>query len=111
MTMTRTLAIAISMGWATAAATTFAADYEAGKKKAEEVCGACHGADGNKSITPDTPRLAGQHYEYLIAALKQYQKGERQNPMMTPMAKPLTKEEIKNVALYFSKQKGLSAKY
>ncbi len=88
-----------------------ARDYEAGKKKAEEVCAACHGPDGNKSMTPDIPILAGQKYDYLLAALHQYQKGERNNPMMAPMAKPLTKDEVKNLAFYFSKQKGLSVKY
>ncbi|MSQ58870.1 MAG: cytochrome c [Betaproteobacteria bacterium] len=88
-----------------------AADYDAGKKKATEVCGMCHGPEGNKPITPDTPILAGQHYEYLVAAINQYKKGERQNPMMAPMVQPLTKAEIKNLALYFSKQSGLRAKY
>ena len=34
-----------------------ARDYEAGKKKAEEVCKACHGADGNTPLTPETHHL------------------------------------------------------
>jgi len=89
----------------------FARDYEAGKKKAAEVCAACHGEDGNKGITPDTPRLAGQYYDYLVHALEQYKSGKRQNPMMTPMAQPLSKEDIRNLAQYFSKQQGLSVKY
>jgi cytochrome c553 len=88
-----------------------AADYEAGKKKAAEICAACHGPEGNKPITPDTPILAGQHADYLQMALRQYSKGERTNPMMSPMAKPLTKAEIADLALYFSKQKGLVHKY
>lgn len=88
-----------------------ARDYDAGKKKAEEVCAACHGPDGNKSLTPDIPILAGQKFDYLLAALNQYHKGERTNPMMMPMAKPLTKDEMKNLAWYFSKQKGLVPKY
>ena len=94
-----------------AAGVTMAADYEAGKKKATEVCAACHGEDGNKTLTPDTPRLAGQYYDYIVHSLEAYQKGRRENPLMSPMAKPLTKEEIHNVAWYFSKQKGLETKY
>ena len=88
-----------------------AKDYEAGKKKAQEVCAACHGEDGNKGLTPDTPHLGGQYYDYLVHALEQYKSGKRQNPLMSPMAQPLTGEDIANVAYYFSKQKGLQVKY
>ncbi|MEO8630815.1 MAG: cytochrome c [Betaproteobacteria bacterium] len=94
-----------------AVVTAHAADYDAGKKKAEEVCSACHGADGNKPLTPETPRLAGQHYDYLEHSLHAYKKGTRDNPLMTPMAKPLTDKEIKDVAWYFSQQSGLVNKY
>ena len=90
---------------------THAADYDAGKTKAETVCAQCHGADGNKPLTPETPRLAGQYYEYLVHSLKAYRSGARQNPLMSPMAQPLTDAEIKNVAWYFSRQVGLVTKY
>jgi cytochrome c553 len=96
---------------ACAASAAMAADYEAGKKKVEEVCQACHGADGNTAITPETPRLAGQYTDYLEHSLKAYRSGQRENPLMSPMAKPLTDAEIKNLALYFSRQKGLVHKY
>jgi cytochrome c553 len=88
-----------------------ARDYEAGKKKAEEVCKACHGADGNTPLTPETPRLAGQYYDYLVHSLEAYRKGARENPLMSPVAKPLTDDEIRDVAWYFSKQQGLTEKY
>lgn len=94
-----------------AGASAFAADYEAGKKKVESVCAACHGADGNTPLTPDTPRLAGQYYDYLEHSLKAYRSGARQNPMMSPMAQPLSDKEIKDIAWYFYKQKGLVTKY
>lgn len=87
-----------------------AKDYEAGKAKAA-TCAACHGEDGNKPMTPEVPRLAGQYYDYLVHALEQYKGGKRQNPLMTPMAAPLSKEDIQNLAFYFSKQKGLETKY
>ena len=88
-----------------------ARDYEAGKKKAEEVCKNCHGPDGNTPVTPETPRLAGQYYEYLVHSLQAYRKGTRENPAMSLYAKPLTDAEISDVAWYFSKQKGLIEKY
>ena len=101
-------ATSVALGFAGIA---YCADYEAGKKKAEEVCGACHGADGNKPLTPETPRLAAQYQNYLVHSLKAYRSGARENVMMSPMAKPLSDDDIDNVALYFSKQTGLVTKY
>jgi cytochrome c553 len=88
-----------------------AKDYDAGKKKAQEVCAACHGEDGNKPMTPETPRLGGQHYDYLVHSLQMYKSGKRQNPLMSPMAQPLSKKDMSDVAWYFSKQKGLETKW
>jgi cytochrome c553 len=91
--------------------TGLAADYEAGKKLAAEKCAACHGEVGNKPVTPETPKLAGQYFDYLEHALTAYKKGQRENPMMSPMAQPLSKDDIKNLAWFFSKQQGLEKKY
>ena len=87
-----------------------AGDYAAGKDKSA-ACVACHGADGNQPITPDIPRLGGQHYDYLAHSLKAYRSGARENAMMSPMAKPLTDRDIKDMAWYFSRQTGLVTKY
>lgn len=92
------------------AAGVMAKDYEAGKQKAA-TCVACHGEEGNKPMMPDVPRLAGQNYDYLVHALEAYKAGKRQNPLMSPMAQPLTSDEIHNLAYYFSRQKGLETKY
>ena len=43
------------------AAGAYAGDAARGKQKAEQVCGACHGPDGNKPSAPDQPVLAGQY--------------------------------------------------
>ena len=83
-----------------------AADIENAKAKVEQVCKTCHGADGNTPLTPDTPRLAGQHYDYLVKAMKDYRGGKRQNPMMGPMAASLTDKDIKDLAAYFAAQPG-----
>jgi cytochrome c553 len=90
-------------------ATTRASDG-VGKKKADEACAACHGPEGNKPITPETPRLADQQYGYLVQALTDYRNGTRDNAVMSAMAKPLTEKEIRDLAGYFSRQGGLTTK-
>ena len=88
-----------------------ATDPAAGKAKAAEVCAACHGADGN-SPSPDFPKLAGQHREYLAKALQDHPSGPRKDPIMVGFAKALTKQEIDNLAAYYAAQPAvLSAKY
>ena len=82
-----------------------AADPAAGKKKAAEVCGACHGPEGNKPSDPTQPVLAGQHYDYLVRALTDYKIGKRSNPIMKGFASQLSKKEIEDVAAWFAAQK------
>lgn len=108
--MTKTI-FAAACALALGAAPALAADYEAGKKKAAEVCAACHGEDGTKPLTPETPILAGQYADYLEHALRAFKKGTRQNPLMSPMAQPLTDEEIRNLSAFFSQQTGLQVRY
>lgn len=86
-----------------------AANPVAGKEKAK-TCAACHGPDGN-SAAPDFPRLAGQHYDYLVKALSDYKAGERKNAIMAPQAANLSKRDIEDLAAYFSQQQGLVVKY
>ncbi|GAB3113519.1 cytochrome c [Aestuariicella hydrocarbonica] len=80
-----------------------AGDAAAGKAKAA-VCTACHGVNG-KAMIPSYPHLAGQQAQYLELALKAYKNGERtggQAAIMSGMAKPLSDEDIANLAAYFS---------
>jgi cytochrome c553 len=79
------------------------ADAEAGKQKAE-VCAACHGLDGN-SIAPNFPNLAGQTARYIYLQLKDFQKGKRNDPMMSPMAANLTKQDMFDLADWYASQK------
>ena len=83
-----------------------AADIEAGHAKAKQVCAACHSERGDKPLTDEYPILAGQYRDYLYKALLDYQSGARKNPVMAGMAKPLTREDIDNVAEWFSSQQG-----
>jgi cytochrome c553 len=80
-------------------------NIEAGKAKAAQVCAACHGADGNKPIAPDQPILAGQHYDYIVRALSDYKSGKRSNAIMKGMAEPLSAQEIRDLAAWFSGQR------
>jgi cytochrome c553 len=84
------------------AATTFAADIEAGKAKSA-VCAGCHGAEGI-SMIPIYPNLAGQKAAYLESSLKAYKAQDRkggQAPIMYGMVATLTDADIANLAAYF----------
>ena len=80
-----------------------AQDAAAGGKKAAEVCAACHGPDGNSS-QPLYPSLAGQTARYIYLQLKDFNEGRRTDSLMTPVAKTLTRDDMFNVAAYFSAQ-------
>jgi cytochrome c553 len=69
-------------------------------------CVACHGQNGI-SMSPTWPTLAGQHEDYLVHALNQYRDGTRTDPVMAPMAAPLTDEDVKLLARYYSRLEGL----
>lgn len=82
-----------------------AANPEAGKEKSR-TCAACHGADGN-SATADFPKLAGQHYDYLVKALKDYKSGARKNAIMAPQVANLNQRDFEDLAAFYSHQQGL----
>ncbi len=103
MTMTR-LYLSLSVALLTAfGSLAFAAgDIAAGKVKAA-ACVACHGPDGN-SVNPDWPKLAGQSSFYIIKQLKLFQTGDRSNPIMGPISKRLSDQDIENLGVYFASQ-------
>ena len=69
--------------------------------KAAALCTSCHGQDG-VAIAPIYPSLAGQHEDYLVRAIEEYQKGGRKNPIMKGFASTLKDEDIREIARYFS---------
>ena len=74
-------------------------------------CVSCHGANFASPIDPSYPKLAGQHADYLYAALKAYQVDHnplvgRSNAIMMGMARPFTHPEIKAIAAYLSSLPG-----
>ena len=93
------------LAFAVAGAAQARGNAASGKAKAEQVCSACHGPDGNKPSAPDQPVLAGQYYDYLVRALSDYKAGHRSNAIMKAFAGQLSKKDIEDLAAWFSSQK------
>lgn len=70
----------------------------------EQSCAACHGMDGNSPV-PNFPKLAGQHFEYLLRELQDYKAEHRKSEIMVPFVKELTKQDMINISTYFAAQK------
>src|SRR2546427_276447 len=92
------LGVLVTMGTPTGGR---AADIDAGRRKAEGGA-ACHRPrlDGQNQI----PRIAAQHYEYLLNQLRGFKaqtRGELEGTM-TSAARPLSDEEIEIVARYIA---------
>ena len=97
--------IALALLALSVAATAYAGGNAAkGKEKAAQVCAACHGPDGNKPSAPDQPVLAGQYEDYLVRALTDYKNGRRNNAIMKGFAGQLSKQDIEDLAAWFSSQ-------
>jgi cytochrome c553 len=108
--MTRILLARLSLlAFLAAASTAFAQDNAAkGDPKAGRAlvytCGGCHGVTGYKNAYPNyhVPRIVGQNYDYLVAALTEYKKGERAHPTMRAQGESMSDEDIRNIAAYLS---------
>jgi cytochrome c553 len=79
------------------------AKVAAGKKKSDEVlCPMCHlgGFTGQNEI----PRVAGQHYAYVVKQLKDFKARSRTNDAgnMTSVAGTLSDDDIENLAHYIA---------
>jgi cytochrome c553 len=83
-----------------------AADVDAGRKVGDAQCAACHGADGKSPVDPSYPKLAGQYSDYLLKALQDYHSGARKNAIMGAIAKPLSKQDMQNLAAYYASLPG-----
>ena len=76
-----------------------------------QVCAACHGADGN-SVAAANPNLAGQIGEYITLQLAHFKAGVRVNATMQAMAATLSDADMQALGAYFAQQKpkGLAAR-
>jgi cytochrome c553 len=82
-----------------ATAVKVAGDAKAGQQRAA----ACAGCHGEKGISPNDswPNLAGQNAAYLARILAAYKSGDQKDVVMTPIAQPLSAEDIRNLAAYY----------
>ena len=72
-------------------------------QKVAQLCVACHGTDG-VGIGGTYPTLAGQHADYLLRALQEYQRGDRKNAVMATFVTTLSQDDLILIAQYYSKQ-------
>lgn len=91
-----------------AASMALAADQEAGRRKAEAVCAACHGANG-VSVSDTIPNLAGQKPRYLETQLAALKDGRRKNDIMNAIAGQLSTADIADLAAHFAAQAGATS--
>ena len=82
------------------AGTAQARDPVAGRKLAG-MCATCHGALGISQL-PNAPNLAGQPAIYTVEQLKNYRNGKRANEVMAVMAKPLSDQDIDDLAAWYA---------
>ncbi len=102
----RTTSLIIALGLF-ALSTSFAAgNAEQGKLKAE-TCLGCHGVPSYTNVYPTyhVPRLGGQHADYIVAALKGYQAGERNHGTMQAQAAGMSEEDMADIGAYFQSLK------
>ncbi len=102
------IAFTLSAMSALAAELPFKGDAAKAQGIVNQVCAACHAADGNSQIAAN-PKLAGQIPEYLYKQLENFKaapgkKAERDNPVMAAMVASLSPEDMRNLAVYFSGQ-------
>jgi cytochrome c553 len=72
---------------------------QAGAAKAA-LCQACHGVTGNSS-NPDWPSLAGLGADYIAEQLQNFKNGKRANPIMAPIAAPLSAQDMADLGAFF----------
>ncbi|MEE4295668.1 MAG: cytochrome c [Wenzhouxiangella sp.] len=82
------------------------ADDPARGKELSTVCQSCHGENGNLALQPEYPLIGGQHFDYLVHALRAYRSGDRENAIMAGFARNLSDQDIRDLAAWYSRQDG-----
>ncbi|WP_417388563.1 c-type cytochrome [Gimesia sp.] len=68
-----------------------------------EVCGGCHGVDGQGRGLGVFPRLAGQNEAYLRVSLEAYHHDKRLSGTMEEIASRMSPTEIQEISRYYSR--------
>jgi cytochrome c553 len=66
-----------------------------------QLCFACHGENGN-STNPAVPSLAAQPAQFIATQLIMFREKRRNDPLMSPIAAPLTNAEISALGKFFA---------
>jgi cytochrome c553 len=97
---TRLLSTIFGAGvFAVAAVPAYAADDIEAKA---QTCDVCHGQNGVPLDPKTMPIIWGQQQSYLVKQLHDYRSGDRDNPIMSPIAKGLAQDDLRKIAAYFA---------
>ncbi len=98
---TRLFSTIVSAGvsFAITAVSAYSADDIEAKAQA---CAACHGQNGVPTDPKTIPNIWGQEKSYLVKQLHDYRSGDRDDPIMSPIAKQLAQEDLRKIAAYFA---------
>lgn len=80
-----------------------AQDSAKGVEAKAQICATCHG-DKGVPVDKTIPVIWGQQAGYLYLQLRDFQSGARKNPLMAPIVKTLTRDDMMALAEYFSKK-------
>jgi cytochrome c553 len=83
-----------------------AGDAKAGAQKVQ-MCQGCHGIPGWRTAYPEVyhvPKIAGQHPQYFVDALKAYKSGDRKHPSMRAIAQSLSDKDMADLAAYYASE-------
>lgn len=98
----RTIISTVALSLFLAAPVMAEGDAKKGRQLAE-TCLGCHaGKVTNASPVYHVPKLGGQHPDYIVAALKAYQAGQRWHPTMQANAAQLSEADMADIAAYIS---------
>jgi cytochrome c553 len=68
-----------------------------------QVCARCHGAVG-KPIDKTIPTIWGQQAGYIYIELRDFKRGDRKSDIMRPIVSSLERQDMLDIAEYFSKK-------
>src|SRR6185295_8179047 len=77
--------------------------YAEPKAEQLQLCAACHGENGVPQ-DKNTPVIWGQTQGYLYLQLRDYKRGTRKDDVMSPLAEALERDEMMDLAEYFSQK-------
>jgi len=97
--LTRFVSAICGMGIGLAIAPAHAADDIEAKA---QPCAACHGDKGVPTDPKTIPVIWGQEQSYLMKQLRDFRNGERNSPVMSPIAKDLAEGDLRKIAAYFA---------